>query len=94
VSYGIIVSREAVEDLRGLTPPAQDLVNDELEKLAADPLSRGTRSHFPYRVGQMYQFAGRFDDRTHHFTVLFKFTVDERNLYVYAIAVSPPMEPW
>jgi hypothetical protein len=88
MSYELIFSDEAEEDLGRLAPHLLNVAEQHLDRLAEHPatLSRPSVSP-PYPPGfQMYSFRHEEPDGSSHvFTILFRYGSDETTLQIAAI---------
>jgi hypothetical protein len=93
MSYELIFSNEAEEDLGRLPPHLLNIVEEHLDRLAEHPaaVSRPSVSP-PYPPGfMMYSFRHDEADGTEHrFTVLFRYMADEAHLWVGAVGHIEP----
>jgi hypothetical protein len=83
MGYGVELTRQADEDLDKLPAVVASRMLDELDRLAEDPVALSKPSHFPYLPGrQLFQTRIDAEDRVWWFTVLFRYSEDERNLII------------
>jgi hypothetical protein len=86
MSYAVVLSDAAADDLLALPADVALRVEQELRRLAQDPVGLGRRAHFPYPRGQMYQFdVVSVAGPTYRITILFKFHPDEQRLLIAGI---------
>lgn len=86
MSFDPIISPSAAEDLVALPIQVQNVVEQEINRLAADPVRLSRRAVSPpYPAGQMYQFEHDFEDVRYLITVLFRYGQDERTVEIFAI---------
>jgi hypothetical protein len=88
VNYEVTLAPQAEEDLAGLPPPLQQYVEQQLLRLAADPLGLGRRSvspPYPPRCQLFQPSPVLYNGRSHEFTILFRCTVDETALQIIGI---------
>lgn len=87
MSYAVVLAPEALDDLANLPLPVQNLIENELRRLGADPVSLSRPAHFPYVQAQCYKLETTHDDVRHFITILFRYSQDELSIEVFAIAV-------
>lgn len=87
MSYRIILSPKAEDQLAALESPLQNAVEAQLRRLAENPTGLSRRSVTPPWPPdcQLYEFGHELDRRRHHFAVLFRYGVDEETLFVLGI---------
>lgn len=73
MSYAVVFTRPAIEDLARIPTPVIDVLRSELDKLAANPVSVSRPAHFPYPQCQMHQFFCIADGDRHVVTILFRY---------------------
>ena len=90
MSYAVVWGPEAEEDYAKLPALVQSRLLDEIDRLAVDPATLSVKSHFPYRPDrQLFRVTVEHDDeKTYYLHVLFKFTPDEKSIYLSEIAVQ------
>jgi hypothetical protein len=86
MAYGVRYTAEAEADLARISsidPVAASTILDEIDRLAADPVSLSRKPGFPHRPFQKYQFnAGGLI-----VTILFQYSADEQDIEIQAIGV-------
>ncbi len=89
MSFAVVLSPEAEEDLGKLPPLVASYVLDELDRLAANPGGLRRPSHFPYLPGaQAFHCEPYEHEGVRYFPyVQFKYGQDEQSLYILFIAM-------
>jgi hypothetical protein len=87
MTYEVLLLPQAEQDLLALPLPLQTFLEQQLNQLAASPASLSRPAVFPYPSGyQLFQpDAVLLDDRSHQFTILFRYGQDETTLYIAGI---------
>ena len=87
MSYQILLSPRAERQLKELVDPFRDVVATHLLRLSISPVKLSRPSLPPKEVPgyQAYPFHFIWEGVRHRFVILFKYTVDEKALWVYAI---------
>ena len=87
VGYDIILSPGALDELVRLPLSVQNYVEQQLERLAADPMALGRRSAFPYPSNCQLFIPEPIilDQWRHDLTILFRFGQDENTLQIIGI---------
>ena len=90
MSYAVVWGPEAEADYAKLPALIQSHLLDEIDRLAADPISLSVKSHFPYRPDrQMFRVSRENEDgRAYFLYVLFKYGTDENTILLTEIAVQ------
>ena len=88
MSYGVVMSPGALEDLDKFPLPLQQWVEAEIRRLAAAPVQISVPSRFPYLPGQCLRIETRFDEHTWSATILFRYTQDESYIEILGIPSS------
>jgi hypothetical protein len=99
MSYKVVLTDVAIEDLKRIPPLVHEFIRAELSRLGEDPINVGRRSHFPYPQGLMHQFTCVADGDEHVVTILFKYAdvPSENVIGVLGIAfqtIGPSDEDW
>lgn len=87
MTWRVVLSTPAQEDLRNLPPELLPIAIDELRRLGANPVTLSRRSVTPpYPPGyQMFEFLRVLDGRRHTVVVLFRYRTNETELFVHAV---------
>lgn len=86
MSYDIVLSLKAEGELNRLDPPLAQAVEAHLLKLARSPTSLSRPAVLPYPPGSQFtEFSMTYDDRLHHFPILFRYGSEEQTLHVLGI---------
>ena len=85
--YELVYKEMAQSDLARVPVGLIDAVEAQLLRLARHPATLSRPSTFPYPAGyQIYQFElYDLEGSLHHYTVFFRYGVDERTLHVAMI---------
>jgi hypothetical protein len=97
MSYDIVLSPQAIEDLARWSLPLQNYVEQQLLRLADNPAALSRSSAFPYpsHCQLFHPGAIELDGVRHEFTVLFRYSQDETSLEIAGIGhiERPPPPP-
>jgi len=85
MSYGVVVTDEALSDFQRLPRPLQQRVEYEIRRLAGDPVRLSRPSAFPYVPAQCYRIEGSHEGGTWFITVLFRYSADETTIEIFGM---------
>jgi hypothetical protein len=85
MSYGVVVTDEALSDLQRLPHPLQQRLEYEIRRLAQDPVRLSRPSAFPHVPAQCYRLEASHQGGRYFITVLFRYSVDETRIEIFSI---------
>ena len=93
MSYELEYADRAVEELAALPLELQGVVEANLLRLAASPVTLSRRVAFPYAApGQLFDFnVASADGVVHRFTVFFLYVANEQALHVARVIHHRPL---
>ncbi|MDB5354284.1 MAG: hypothetical protein JWN24_737 [Phycisphaerales bacterium] len=93
MSYGVVMSTKASEDLARLPYALAEFVIQQIMHLSDDPVNRSRRATFPLPRGQICTCTREFKDVEYHFTIRFDYGLDEKHIRIASILADPPFDP-
>jgi hypothetical protein len=85
MSYEVVISDDAFEVLAKLPIPVANALEQQINRVAQDPIRLSRPSCFPWPAGQSFDFEFDFESKRYYLTPIFKFGQDERQIHIIGI---------
>lgn len=85
--YTVILSPQAEADFLSFPPGLQSFIEQNINRLAENPVQLSRRGAFPYpENAQLFHFDHpNLDGKAHFFTILFRYSQDETTIEIIGI---------